>query len=334
MPEKIPVAFGDEEKVEIPVVHVVHAGVSVEQASTNNAEKAERRLLESPSVERAIFAIQEEFPDLEVKSQKTHLIGKDNLVFEVNGESIFKFPVKEIARGECEMNVLRLLEGKTTAAVPKVLYTGERKFFFGTDKMQGVHLDDEMYRGASESEKGALSEDIARFLSELHANVPVERADQIGIRKDNVFEEWTPQRLYPLIEQAASGDLGFRGFLMKAVDAFQHAESRDRVFLHHDLATNNFFVNPENRRLNGVIDFDRAATGSRYIDFASLYRNNEALGLAVAEKYSKITGIAVDSQLVRATAVVKELIQLGKQDKPPEERQKSLDKLKQWYAKS
>ncbi len=320
MTEKIPVTFDTGEKVEVPIQHTA-------------------RLLENPGVESARATLHQELSDLEVKNCELikladENLANDNTVVEVNGNLIFKFPRREADMAKREEKFLNLLEGKVMVKIPKVLYSGEKTSFYGTDKMKGVHVDDAFFEHASEAQKDTLAGDVAQFLHELHTHMPIEEADRIGIKEDEADRKLSLSQLHTIIELQRGDDAGFKEFLSRAIEAYHGINTRSgekKVFLHHDLSDGNLFLDPRTKRLEGVIDFGNVATGDKYIDFASLYRNRPEFALRVADKYGEVSGEAIDTERIRATAIVKEIAHLVQ---IPQKREKALNKLRKWYEEA
>ncbi|MSU56502.1 MAG: aminoglycoside phosphotransferase family protein [Candidatus Taylorbacteria bacterium] len=338
MPEKIPlnVTFTEPQRVDIPLVRgsVAELKEAVEATSTRLLKMSHDS---APRLTRD--AIEADFPDLKVENLSVikygdEALADDNTVVEVNDKIIFKFPTKGEALVDRERKFLQLIEGRLTAATPKVLHVGEKKCLYGTDKIEGIHLSGAWYEHASDTEKESLAADIVLFLRELHTKVPIAEAERIGVQEDAVDKVWPLERLQTVIDTQAGDDDGFKAFLTRAAEAYHKVPSREmeqKVFLHHDLSDGNLFLDPDTKRLKGVIDFGNVATGDKYIDFASLYRNRPEFGLHVARKYAELTGTAIDPERVMATAVVKQIVHLVQS---PEKKRLSVEKLQQWYADS
>lgn len=79
-----------------------------------------------------------DFPDLQI--EKIILIenGWDNMVVEINGDLIFRFPKDEEADFEVEVKVLGALKGKISVRIPEVGFLGNPLLIWGMGKYWGA----------------------------------------------------------------------------------------------------------------------------------------------------------------------------------------------------
>src|SRR5579883_873552 len=136
-----------------------------------------------------ISLIQQNFPEIELRNIRPITRGWDSFVLDVNGELIFRFPMRDdvMVYLRREMRLLPLLEPALSAPIPHFRYIGQGNAdyphtFVGYTKLDGVALESE---GLTEEQLARLAPALARFLSELH-RFPLAPAIQAGV------EEHTP----------------------------------------------------------------------------------------------------------------------------------------------
>src|SRR3989304_6357061 len=132
----------------------------------------------------SLRAIQECFPQLEVRRIEFLAEGWDSVAWEVNEELIFRFPKRPAAeRGlEKEIRLLPELAPPLSIPIPRFEYVSEGcpafpHPFVGYPKLPGVQLK---ALTPTPEELARLAPQLGRFLSELHS-FPVERAVELGV---------------------------------------------------------------------------------------------------------------------------------------------------------
>jgi aminoglycoside 2''-phosphotransferase len=205
---------------------------------------------------------------------------------------IFRFPrMKEAVRDlECEIRLLPLVEGRVRFAVPRFESIGEFRGrpFVGYRRIPGRPLErDDLVGPGSEDLLG----DLASALRELHA-IPVEAAREV-LRVEGTREEWIEgyaglrraflDRVGPSLDTAA------RSAVERGFDRFAEREAKPfhrPALVHRDLGPEHVLVDPESRRLAGIIDFGDAAVGDTAIDLVGIRLGcGEAPMRAVLERY-------------------------------------------------
>src|SRR5581483_1975013 len=128
--------------------------------------------------------IRQNFPEIELRNIQPITRGWDSFVLDVNGELIFRFPMRDdvVVYLQRELRLLPLLEPALSTPIPHFRYIGQGNAsypytFVGYTKLQGMALESETIT----DEQGAcLVPALARFLSELH-RFPFAPAIQAGV---------------------------------------------------------------------------------------------------------------------------------------------------------
>lgn len=237
-------------------------------------------------------AIAEAFPEIDVRSVRYFAAGWDYELWEVNGELLFRFPL----RPECgdrlpaEARLLAALAGSISVAIPQPVFVSEgcRSFpmpFLAYRKLAGVPLEQRML---SEAGRNAVARDIGRFLSELHS-VPVDPIAALGVPvrigtrwRDRYVKlrERSREKIYPLLaeDEARSMDAFWADFLGRR-DYFEFTPA----VIHCDLDGEHILVGADGATVIGVIDFGDARIGDPALDFAGF---EEDLRHAVLQSYA------------------------------------------------
>lgn len=212
-------------------------------------------------------------PGLQITSARRGEDGLVNDVVVVNDEWVFRFARDEQSRQTLwrELRTLTALEGRITLRIPRVEH--HDKDWFAYRFIPGVPLT----RGRLESARPATRErvmtQLACFLSELHASLQDSSSSRLVV--DSATARAACERLY------ASLELELFPYMMahsreSAIELFRPAfEGRVDLgyvaaFLHGDLMPYHLCYDPDQKRLNGVIDFGDAGWGDPATDIASL----------------------------------------------------------------
>lgn len=231
-------------------------------------------------VDTAISLIQHNFSQIAIRTALPITRGWDSFVLEVNGELIFRFPMRDdvIVYLQKEMTLLPVLEQALSTPIPHFEYIGHGDAgypyaFVGYRKLNGVALEDE---SITPEQLARLAPALATFLSELH-RLPVAQAVQAGV-EEHTPEQWRDRyreryidlkvRVFPLLdaELRAKSERLWEDFLDdRAIFAFQPA------LTHCDLACEHILCDPEHSFLTGVIDWGDATIGDPALDFVGLH---------------------------------------------------------------
>jgi len=224
--------------------------------------------------------IKQNFPQLVIKTVRSITKGWDSFVLEVNGELIFRFPMRDdvIEPLQRELRLLPALERTLSTPIPHFAYIGQGNAdypytFVGYRKINGLALDDSRITPA---ERFTLVPAFATFLNELH-NFPVDQAIQLGVQEHTpvlwreMYQERykdLQKRVFPLLDTKlrTKSEQLWKGFLdNNALFTFRPK------LIHQDLSSEHIFYEPERGVLTGVIDWGDVTIGDSAIDFVGLH---------------------------------------------------------------
>lgn len=227
----------------------------------------------------ATTLIRQHFPDVQLRTLRPIVGGWDSFVLDVDGELMFRFPLRDDVRASLqrEVRLLPLLAPTLTTPVPQFRLIGRGDasappIFVGYPKLKGVAMEREHL---SDGQARALVPALARFLAELH-RFPCAQARQAGVRA-HTAEQWreryhryyldVQQRVFPLLPtmlRQRSAQL-WENFLQEsACFAFQP------VLIHGDLAGEHLLCDPQRGMLTGVIDWGDVTIGDPALDVVGL----------------------------------------------------------------
>ncbi len=236
-------------------------------------------------------------PNLEVRRVVPIHEGWDSIVFEVNGEYMFRFPRREdvVAQYGMELQLLPLLTERLKTPVPEPAFVGRgdngRLQFFGYSKIEGRPLLDV---ATSAEQAAALAAACASFLGELHA-VPVADLSETGIpTMDAGSCRADLQAFRERIRRDAFSHLssGVRANVDETWDTFLSRDDNfafDTTLIHGDLSPEAHILCIGDR-ISGVIDWGDACVGDPALDFTGLFH---ACGRSFTERVlASYTGAA------------------------------------------
>lgn len=233
------------------------------------------------NIKTALALIQQNFPQLAIQTALPITRGWDSFVLEVNGELIFRFPMREdvTAYLQKEVRLLPILEEALSTPIPHFSYFGHGDesypfMFVGYRKLGGLALDDEDF---TSEQLAVLAPTLAAFLNELHS-FPVTWAIQNGVQEHTPVQ-WRERyqvlytdlqlRVFPLPDKElrVKSENLWENFLQdEAIFAFK------TVLIHCDLACEHILCDPLHSTLTGVIDWGDATIGDPALDFVGLQR--------------------------------------------------------------
>ncbi|MBA3238161.1 MAG: aminoglycoside phosphotransferase family protein [Parachlamydiaceae bacterium] len=249
--------------------------------------------------EAAIHAVlADEVPELNINSLKIISCGWDNLVADINGEWIFRFPRLEefVSTLNREVLLLNQVHSCVSMPVPHYEYIGSRTAFVGYRKILGKALDKELYLSLSTEVQQQIADSLALFLSQLHQAVSVEEALAWGYKYYGLPLNWIESSLR---------NTNFSHDMNRIIqEAFAHIRQKQSneshlVLLHNDLHSANFAFDVETNQVTGVFDFSDAAIGESYIEFGRLFSVDQDLVIRTAEAYARLSG---SKSLVKSAA--------------------------------
>jgi len=233
--------------------------------------------------------LNKEFPGQAFTTCVLNHDGWDNLVAELDGEWIFRFPKSERYKSESELKVLEQLHGRLKVPIPKVQFVSKNPRCMGYRKIGGVFIREAEWPTWSGIQIDALAEDLAGFLYQCHQAVSVNQAKGMGLEHESSDGE-----LDSIV--AACSSLGrddIAKFSREAVAAYRQLPELAPSFLYDDLHSENFLIDPASRRLAGVVDFGDCAWGDVHYEFHPLYRYDRRIFEKLVTHYERLSGLAL-----------------------------------------
>lgn len=254
-----------------------------------------------------VEVLENEIPELEIHSLELISTGWDNLVADINGEWIFRFPRTEsfISTLEREKKLLARLHECVTLPIPYYEFDGKETLFVGYRKIKGIALEDDIYLTLSENEKNAIAQTMAQFISQMHHAVSAEEALEWGYPEYQLPISW--------IETSLLGTLSpeVDCIVQEALKYSKKQQPLWQVLIHNDLHGGNLVIDPYSHQINGIFDFSDAVVADYTVEFGKLYNIHPELAVRTSAIYAEMTGLpnpamdaAVDFILRRATYIL------------------------------
>lgn len=251
-----------------------------------------------------------EAPDIDVSSVRLISSGWDNLVADINGEWIFRFPRTEAFRTTLEREIVLLdsLQNRITMPIPHYELIGKNTCFVCYRKIQGIPLTQELYLSLSNDARERIAEELTQFFYDLHHAVSVEEVRKWGYSEHQVPLAW--------IEQELLGTLGSPELERIVFEALCYAKEHPTppeylVLAHNDLHGDNLAFDASRVEINGVFDFSDAILGDYAIDLGKCFNLDPDFGLRTSRAYARLNSCpnpalraVTDFILRRATAIL------------------------------
>lgn len=236
--------------------------------------------------------------------------GYDNIVVLVDDLYALRFPRNQdaYARSQYEKQVLQHLETLETISVPKILGEHANPPYLLTSFVKGEHLSPNDINTFPLALQQELGETVAIFAYTMHTAFSVGEARQAreDLRLDegaeepwNIFFERLLAGSTPLTpEQDALAKEHYQKWKQANADS-------PLVIVHDDLHTENMLF--KDQHLCGILDFGDTNIGTAEQDLRQLYRINETVLNAAADKYSELSGRRLDIEAAKTWAIMQEL---------------------------
>jgi aminoglycoside phosphotransferase (APT) family kinase protein len=233
----------------------------------------------------------DEVPDLTINTITLISAGWDNLVADINGEWIFRFPRVEasIQTLEREQLLLERLQNSVSMPVPHYEYIGLHTAFVGYRKIPGGALNEKLYLGCTIECRQEIAESLALFLSQFHRAVSVEEALQWGYKQYHIPLQWIEHNLFGTLPSSE---------IERIIDeALAYAKqnpcsTKNLVLLHNDLHGGNLAFDIKTKQVTGVFDFSDAAIGDYSVEFGKLFSIHQDLAIRTSEVYASLNDVA------------------------------------------
>lgn len=233
----------------------------------------------SISQELAVTLIGQQFPGLSHIVVKPFSHGWDNILFQVNGKFVFRFPRRVIAVPllERESRALPVLAHHVHLPVPDLLFRGQPtpEFpypFFGYTMLSGRSIHQ---ANLDETKRVSAAEGMATFLKELHG-VPEDSIDAMQLEPDTIGRLDVGRRIPKLEEYLKDiadrklyDDIDSLFQILRDLPAASPASAR-RTVVHGDFNFRNFLV-ASTGELSGVIDWGDIHVGDPAVDLAVVH---------------------------------------------------------------
>ncbi|HLI50409.1 MAG TPA: phosphotransferase [Thermomicrobiaceae bacterium] len=229
--------------------------------------------------EQARLILREAFPDLAINTVEYLGAGWDSRGLLVNGETVFRFPMRADA-GERLLREARLLGrigGRLPLQVPIVTDISKPTASYpfpivGHRLVPGPALDDPTMRAIPDE---VVANGLIPFLLALHA-VPLDAVHDLGLLSYTP-ESWRTwhrelfEQALPVVEERLSRET-FDRFRRLWEEHFgdQGCWAFTPGLIHGDLSAEHIMVEPDPWHVIGVIDFGDARIGDPVLDYAGL----------------------------------------------------------------
>ena len=205
--------------------------------------------------------------------------GWDNRIYQVNGDTLFRFPKwPEVERSlQMEIRLLPELKRRVSLHVPDFEYicqgaSSVPASFAGYRKIPGEQLTHERLEKADGQK---VSRELSNFISVMH-NFPTGLAAELGVPHLSPSQWWDKyanllreiqQQIFPLLKELEQEwiDQIFSEYLDR-----EENFSFLPVLLHSDLNREHVLFDDEAGSITGIIDFADATVGDPAMDFAGL----------------------------------------------------------------
>ena len=252
------------------------------------AEDQEARAALGPQdiADRLLACVRKVFPALQVRCSRIERGGGDHLLLIVNDAHAFRFPRPGVHDLKLEIEVLALLQRKSSLPTPSYDYIDPAGRFAGYRFIQGVELTRLRFAALSAPSRDDLLGAAAHFLSELHS-LPIDALARAGTSRTM----WTAaqfaargltERLPLLAEHAPQ----LAGPIEDFYCAYRHDRPDHLVVVHGDLVAEHILVDEQSGRLAGIIDFGDVALGDPAQDFFGFWKYGAAAASRLVELYS------------------------------------------------
>lgn len=232
-----------------------------------------------------------EVPDLTINTITLISAGWDNLVADINGEWIFRFPRKKDVMQTLEREVLLLkhLHNSISMPIPHYECIGLHTAFVGYRKILGDALNEKLYLKCSIENRQKIAESLALFLTQFHHAVNIEDAFQWGYQKYHIPLQW--------IEHDLLGTLSNSEIERIVNEALTYAKqnpcnTKNLVILHNDLHGGNLAFDIQTEQITGIFDFSDAAIGNYSVDFGKLFSIHHDLAMRTSKAYANLNEVA------------------------------------------
>lgn len=230
------------------------------------------RDLETKNADTLLKRIKSEFPSLVWKKHTFLNHGWDHEVIILDDNIVFRFPnSSEYGTAlKSEIDLLKFLSDKIQANIPIYKYIAKDYSFAGYDIIPGIELSEDKFEQLPNSDKRMIVEQLATFLTTLHACSQEELTDFEIEEADMASETKRLRRQSKELLESKLSDEDYRT-LTDILDELESLNTKvvPRVLVHNDMSTSHIYWDKDNRKI-GVIDFSDRCLGDPAVDFTGL----------------------------------------------------------------
>lgn len=268
--------------------------------------------------------LQKEIPSLEIHSVQLISTGWDNMVADINGEWIFRFPRSEtfLKTLEREHKLLARLHECVALPIPYYQYVGLETQFVGYRKIKGIPLDEELYESLSEKTKNQLAHTMATFIIQMQDCVSAEEALDWGYEEYRLPLNWIKADLLDTLPE------DINQIVIEALNFSEKHNPLKRVFTHNDLHGDNLAVDEVTHQLSGIFDFSDAVIADYTVEFGKLYNIHPDLAIRTSQIYAEETGLPNPAKAAAADFILRRsLYILNARTHHDHKRERILEKM-------
>lgn len=257
-------------------------------SATNEADGT--RAIEADGSGSSLLArVHVAFPGFSGQETRVDETGGDHILLIVNEQYAFRFPRAGMHSLDLELEMLKHLQARTTLRTPVYDYVDPDGRFAGYRLIEGSPLAGERFHHMPAMTQQALIDDVATFLTVLHAMEPsaiaplshwprawgaLEYADRLTERLPLIGAR------YPTLSTS----------ITDFIEEYRLSQSTGMVVVHGDLVTDHILVEDGAKHLAGIIDFGDVALGDPALDLAGCWAYGHGVMVRLIERYGSADG--------------------------------------------
>ncbi len=279
----------------------------------------------APELARSL--IEQQFPDIDTAIPVSYGEGWDNAAYLVNGDTVFRFPRRNIAASllEREARVLHLLAPHLPLPIPVPTWIGSPTesypwVFAGYKQIPGVTAD---RSSLTDQDRAQLAPQLAHFLTALH-QIPIDSETRAWAPDDDLNRADIPARAPKVIDRlngireesnAHQVDTALDFINRLTTNPTPNTQRPTPTWVHGDLYSRHLLVDEE-LRLCGIIDWGDVHLGDPALDLSIAFSFlPPAARTRFRESYGPIDEDTWDRARFRALHYAPILIEYGRSTK-------------------
>jgi len=281
--------------------------------------------------DKYVQQLKTDFPSLDI--QKIEIIGQGwhHDAIEVNDSIIFRVPRGIHEQSDSvgyETAVLKHFQGLLPVEIPNPTFMAPNQAYFGYPKLQGEPLIN-YYSVFSEQDKARLREDWVNIAGVIHEGLSFDEARRLNVPEFEVSIA-DAEGIFS-IDGIDKDVLDFAKQTIETISAID-LNSQNMSFIHNDIQFHNLLIDPQTRRVTGLIDWTDVCVAPIAREFSAWeWLHDEQLRQVVA-LYEEKKGIKIDFQQAKIWKYLEELSDFVEHKKTGDqnEAEQSLNHIKQW----